>query len=702
MAGPRVVGIGFDCNRRQRRKSKNNKKIPYAQLASVFHALSVLDPSCLRANSAAQRVASVIARVLGNLSVGAKLSLGFGVVLLSTLGVAATAFYAFGLLEARAEKMNDVAAVESLMLRAQVAVKAFGLELAEDEASKVASLTGELVAKLGQSQAQTGQGDAIEAANIFLTQFQRYAQAQREAREARLRMQQLAQVVGERFTVVMLDQLDAVNLLSAQAQPADSVRMLQLEQASTLRDKLANLRDSELYFTLEGSTEVHNAWEARVVELRSYMENLELRLEGAERDSLAQARAALAEYSAAFNGYAASREQASDSQAAMTSAAQKVSALLADVRSAQVQASQSMSQRVTFLLAAIMLLALGLGTGAGLLIRHLILQPLRQAVDLTRRVASGDLSAQIDADGRRDELGQLLGSVGMMLDSLRGLIGRIGHGVGQLNQAADGLVQVTDRTRQGVGSQCEETELAATAMQQMAATAQDVARSTSQTRDAVEQANTQARKGEELVRQATSKIDHLEREMSGCSEAMGLLLDESAAIGKVLDVISALAGQTNLLALNAAIEAARAGENGRGFAVVADEVRNLARRTQASTDDIATIIQQLRTVAEQAASRLRGSQALTGESVVLAAQASSALQEIAAAVSTVEQMSQQIAAAAEQQSTVAEQVGQSMQRVRLVAEQSTAASGLLESSVRGLEQVGGALNAAVGGFRTAS
>jgi methyl-accepting chemotaxis protein len=183
---------------------------------------------------------------------------------------------------------------------------------------------------------------------------------------------------------------------------------------------------------------------------------------------------------------------------------------------------------------------------------------------------------------------------------------------------------------------------------------------------------------------------------------MGSLLNESAAIGKVLDVISALAGQTNLLALNAAIEAARAGENGRGFAVVADEVRNLARRTQTSTDDISAIIQQLRIVAEHAASRLQGSQVLTGESVVLAAQASQALQEIAAAVSTVEQMSQQIAAAAEQQSAVAEQVGESMQRVRAVSEQSTAASGLLDASVRGLEQVGGALNAAVGGFRTVS
>jgi methyl-accepting chemotaxis protein len=642
----------------------------------------------------------MIARVLGNLSVGTKLSLGFGLVLLSTLGVAATAFYAFSILETRAEEMRDMSSVESRMLQAQVAVKAFGLELAEEEADKVASLIGELISLLQKTQADTGRGDSIEAASIYLAQFERYAQAQRDAREARLRMQQMTQALGERFTVVMLDQLDAVNLLAEQAQPADSVRMQQLEEASMLRDKLANLRDSELYFTLEGGTQVRNDWETRIVELRSYMDNLKLRLDGVEKESLAQASAALAEYRSAFELFAASRAQTSDSQAAMNVAADKVTALLGAARAAQEQASQAMSQRVSRLLKGIVLLALSFGIGASLLIRHLILQPLRQAVALTRRVASGDLSAQIDASGRRDELGQLLASVAAMLDSLRGLVGRIGQGVGQMNQAATSLVQVSERTRQGVESQREETELAATAMQQMAATAQDVARNASETRDAVEQADSQARKGGELVRQATAKIDHLALEMSGCSEAMGLLLNESTAIGKVLDVINALAGQTNLLALNAAIEAARAGENGRGFAVVADEVRNLARRTQTSTDDIAAIIQQLRSVAEQAASRLQGSRALTGESVVLAAQASQALQEIAAAVSTVEQMSQQIAAAAEEQSAVAEQVGESMQRVRAVAEQSTEASGLLETSVYELEQVGGALNAAVGDFRT--
>ncbi|AHL74360.1 chemotaxis protein [Stutzerimonas stutzeri] len=644
----------------------------------------------------------MLARVLGNLSVGAKLSLGFGLVLLSTLGVAATAFYALNTLEARGEKLRDVANIESLMLRARVAEKVFGLELAPEVGERVTHLIGELVSLLDGHQGDAGQDDSIAAANTYLTQFEQYAQAQRDARSARLSMQQTAQELGKSFTVVLLDQLDAVNLLAEQAQPADSTRMLQLEQASMLRDKLANLRDRELFFTLEGSSQVRNDWEMRMAELNAYMKNLAVRLEGAEQESLTQASAALGDYRAAFERFAASRAQATDSQTAMNVAADKVTELLDSMGATQLQASQTMSQRVSRLLAVIVLLALGFGIGASVLIRHLILQPLRQAVALTRQVASGDLSARIDASGRRDEMGQLLASVGSMLDSLRGLVGRIGQGVGQLNQAADNLVQVTERTRQGVEQQREETELAATAMQQMTATAQDVARNASDTRKAVVQADSQARNADHLVHQAAAKIDRLAHEMDGCSNAMGLLLNESAAVGKVLDVINALAEQTNLLALNAAIEAARAGENGRGFAVVADEVRHLARRTQASTDEIAAIIQQLRTVAEQAAGRLQDSQALTGESVVLATQASQALQTIAAGVSTVEQMSRQIAAAAEEQSVVAEQVGQSMERVRAVAERSTEASGLLESSVRELGHVGGTLNKAVGDFRTAS
>ncbi len=259
---------------------------------------------------------------------------------------------------------------------------------------------------------------------------------------------------------------------------------------------------------------------------------------------------------------------------------------------------------------------------------------------------------------------------------------------------------MAERTTQGVEQQNAETELAATAMQQMTTTAQEVARNASDACSAVQQANREARRGDDLVRQASSRIDHLADEMTGCSEAMQRLLQESGAVGRVLEVINALAEQTNLLALNAAIEAARAGEHGRGFAVVADEVRSLALRTRASTEEIATIVEQLRHVSGEASQRLQGSQELTRASVELTAQASQALQAISAAVSTVEHMSQQIAAAAEQQSAVAGQVGDSMARVRAIAERSGTASAHLEDAVRELGLVGSTLNAAVSGFRT--
>ncbi|WP_419186720.1 methyl-accepting chemotaxis protein [Pseudomonas fluorescens] len=265
---------------------------------------------------------------------------------------------------------------------------------------------------------------------------------------------------------------------------------------------------------------------------------------------------------------------------------------------------------------------------------------------------------------------------------------------------AGSLAEVTLSNSRGVEHQRQETELAATAMQQMAATAQEVARNAGQASEAVAHADQQAREGDELVRQASDKIDHLAVEMGGCAEAMRSLLVESAAIGGVLDVIKAVAEQTNLLALNAAIEAARAGEQGRGFAVVADEVRGLARRTQRSTTEIEGLIVRLSAVAQHAAERLLGSHVLSDETVVLAAQASQALARITRAVSSIEQMNQQIAAAAEQQSVVAEQVSQSMTRVREVAEGSARESQQLQRSTDDLQRVGGELKAAVGHFRT--
>nr|WP_223531590.1 methyl-accepting chemotaxis protein [Pseudomonas sp. GL-RE-20] len=393
----------------------------------------------------------------------------------------------------------------------------------------------------------------------------------------------------------------------------------------------------------------------------------------------------------AFLEFVDSRKQSSQSSATMNAQTEQVSELLAQADEQQRQAVLDDNRDADRQLGLSTVLALALGIGASLLIRQLIVHPLRQAVQLVERVAAGDLSDPPSASDRRDELGQLLGTVGSMLDSLRGLVGRIDRGVGSLNGMAGSLAEVTLSNSRGVEHQRQETELAAAAMQQMAATAQEVARNAGEASEAVAHADQQAREGDELVRQAGDKIDHLAVEMSGCAEAMRSLLAESAAIGGVLDVIKAVAEQTSLLALNAAIEAARAGEHGRGFAVVADEVRGLARRTQRSTTEIEGLIVRLSGVTQDAAERLQGSHVMSDETVVLAAQASQALARITRAVSSIEQMNHQIAAAAKQQTVVAEQVSQSMARVREVAEGSARESLQLQISTDDLQQIGGEL-----------
>ncbi|AYC32315.1 methyl-accepting chemotaxis protein [Pseudomonas cavernae] len=641
---------------------------------------------------------SLLSRVLGNLSVGAKLSLGFGLVLLFTLGVAATAFHSLGVLQQRSEQLRVEASIQALILQARIAEKEFALGLAPPAQAQVRETIDALTRQLDGERAD--RAAMRSAASAYLEQFLGYADSLRRAREARLRMQALAQAAGDSFTLVFLDQLDALNAQLEQGSAPSSEQMIQLEQSAALRDKLAKLRDSELYYSLDGEERYRNDWEMSISDVLAAMETLTLNLGSQEQESLQGARSALADYRKAFEEFAESRAQSAASSAAMNTESRRVSDLLARADQQQQQAISADSRTANRQLGLITLLALGLGIGASLLIRHLILQPLRQAVALAQRVAAGDLRDAQTAAGRRDELGQLLGTVRSMLGSLRGLVGRIGSGVASLNGTAGSLVEVIERSSRGVEQQRQETELAATAMQQMSATALEVARNAGAASSAVAQADGQAREGDELVRLAGDKIDRLAVEMTGCVGAMQSMLAESAAIGGVLDVIKAVAEQTNLLALNAAIEAARAGEHGRGFAVVADEVRGLAQRTQRSTAEIEGLIGRLRLVAQQAAERLQGSHALTDETVVLAAQASQALARITCAVSSIEQMNQQIAAAAEQQSAVAEQVSQSMTRVRAVAEDSARESLQLQGSTAELKLVGGELNAAVGHFRT--
>ncbi len=343
-------------------------------------------------------------------------------------------------------------------------------------------------------------------------------------------------------------------------------------------------------------------------------------------------------------------------------------------------------------------IALLVGLFASWLITRLIVGPLRSVIAFAQRIAAGDLTASVTVK-RRDEIGQLMLAMQQMGAGLSSIVSGLQAGIEQLASSAHSLSAVTEQTNREVSSQQQETEQVATAMNQMTATVHDVARNAEEAAVAAQTADDKVDSGQLVVRQSLQRIEQLATSSESASNSIESLSAEIHNIGTVLGVIKSVAEQTNLLALNAAIEAARAGEQGRGFAVVADEVRALAKRTQQSTEEIERLVGSLQSGAQASVTQIRSSGELVKLAVSDVLQTESALGSIASAVSMIQQMNQQIAAAAEEQTSVAEEINRSVTSIRASADQSALAMrGNAASSIE-LASLGTELKGMVGHFK---
>lgn len=104
--------------------------------------------------------------------------------------------------------------------------------------------------------------------------------------------------------------------------------------------------------------------------------------------------------------------------------------------------------------------------------------------------------------------------------------------------------------------------------------------------------------GREKVRKTSDAMTQIEQSMVETEKETSSVGSAVEKITSFIGTIDGIAQQTNLLALNATIEAARAGEAGKGFAVVAEEVKTLSGETQKATEQIGTLISNLRSVTE--------------------------------------------------------------------------------------------------------
>ena len=349
-------------------------------------------------------------------------------------------------------------------------------------------------------------------------------------------------------------------------------------------------------------------------------------------------------------------------------------------------------------LLAVGAITLALSAGLAWWLVRSVTHPIRRMVAVANRVASNDLTVQVESD-RGDEFGQLQAAFATMVTNLRELIRQIGEGATNIASSSEELATVTQRTSEGVKQQSDGTDQVATAMNEMVATVAEVAKSAEAAFEAARRADEKATEGEEAVNETVTSVSKLNSQSNDVMEQLRSLQKDTDNIGSILEVIKSVADQTNLLALNAAIEAARAGEHGRGFSVVADEVRSLAQRTQDSTTEIETLISSLVTSAESSVSKMESGTALSEETLQTARRAGTTIREMAEAVEEIRQHNSQIATAAEQQTSVAEEINQNVTGIRDIADQSATSTEQVSASSEELARLAEGLSSQVNRFR---
>jgi len=307
-------------------------------------------------------------------------------------------------------------------------------------------------------------------------------------------------------------------------------------------------------------------------------------------------------------------------------------------------------------------LALAVAVVLSLWIIRSITRPIGQALDVSRAVAAGDLSLQFDASGR-NETAQLLAALKEMQSNLAGVVGRV-------RQNADSVATASAQIAQGNADLSGRTEEQASALQQTAASMEQLGTTVKQNAHNAVEANRLARDAAAVAQQGGEVVAQVVGKMRGIN-------DSSRKIADIIGVIDGIAFQTNILALNAAVEAARAGEQGRGFAVVASEVRGLAQRSADAAREIKALITESVDRVEQG--------------TALVDQAGTTMGEIVNSIQGVTQIMGEISHASTEQSAGVSQIGvavgqmdQATQQNAALVEESAAAADSLKRQARQL------------------
>lgn len=308
-------------------------------------------------------------------------------------------------------------------------------------------------------------------------------------------------------------------------------------------------------------------------------------------------------------------------------------------------------------------------------IAYSIKRNLKHIIRSMKNIAqeNGDLTVRIKTSSK-DEIGDLVYWFNNFIEKLQGIIKNVVDTAIPLAETSEVIHRLSEDTIRSFERQAESIEQSKRSVSEMNDSVADITKNAADAAGSAMDASSEANKGKQVVDNTVSNIMTLAENISLSAETVTKLQEYTNKVNVVLDVIGGIAEQTNLLALNAAIEAARAGEQGRGFAVVADEVRNLASRTQESTQEINTMLEQLQSLASQSVSVMESSQSSVESSVKQADKAGESLVSITETVNIINDMNSAIATATEQQFQVSGLMVGHVDDIQSCADEASAAS----------------------------
>jgi methyl-accepting chemotaxis protein len=329
--------------------------------------------------------------------------------------------------------------------------------------------------------------------------------------------------------------------------------------------------------------------------------------------------------------------------------------------------------------------------------RDAIEEAIRKLLREIGGVAEGDLTK--DAEVTKDLIGPIADSFNIMIGQLRRIIGHVKETTSAVGAASDDIRASAGRLARGTEIQTRRIGETFHSVEEMARSAQDVARASDQGAQVAAQALAGATRGAAAVGDTIHVMNGIRNRAQETARRILRLSESSQEIGEIVGLIDDIADRTSILALNASIQAASAGEAGRGFAVVAEEVERLAERSAVATRKIAGLVRAIQAETGAATTAMEVSTREVAEGSRVADQAGQALAQIGAVSQTQATLIRSISEEARRQAAASRGVAQAMGEISEITQQTAAGAGEGAAAVGRLARLADELRESVSAFR---